>query len=114
MPNAEEIKKELYTYTIEPYIHINREGIPCVITEQSAIQLLNRYCDNLYRSKFVVLSPTWILHKSFNQDLNNEEMYRVIKNITFTLNLPSYLSLFTECSVNLVNLKNIYFFLNYF
>ncbi|XP_051175293.1 endoribonuclease Dicer-like isoform X2 [Leptopilina boulardi] len=75
LPKIEDIENELYNYKIEPYLHINAEGKTCAITEQSAINLLNRYCANLYKSKFVSLTPTWTLHKSQNK--NHTIIYQV-------------------------------------
>ncbi|XP_033221777.1 endoribonuclease Dicer isoform X2 [Belonocnema kinseyi] len=68
-PTDKNIADELYTYTIEPYLHHSADGTPCLITEQSAISLLNRYCANLYKSKFISLAPTWILHKRPDENL---------------------------------------------
>lgn len=76
-PNAEDIENELYTYKLKPFVHVNKEGKTCVITEQSAISLLNRYCANLYKSKFVSLSPTWTLHKNKPLNANTEQLYQV-------------------------------------
>ncbi|XP_051160014.1 endoribonuclease Dicer-like [Leptopilina boulardi] len=77
LPNDEDIENELYSYKIDPYLHINAEGKPCVITEQSAIALLNRYCANLYKSKFISLSPTWSLHKKRDLQSTTELFYKV-------------------------------------
>ncbi|XP_012287234.1 endoribonuclease Dicer [Orussus abietinus] len=79
-PSSEEIKTKLYSYSIDPYVVQNESGGTSVLTEQNAISMINRYCSSLYRSKFIVLSPTWVLHKISKLD---ESLYKV------TLKLPS-------------------------
>ncbi|XP_043484526.1 endoribonuclease Dicer-like isoform X2 [Leptopilina heterotoma] len=77
LPNVKDIEKELYVYKIEPFLHRNAEGKPCAITEQSAIALLNRYCANLYKSKFVSLTPIWTLEKQPNKISDTEHLFQV-------------------------------------
>ncbi|XP_076245317.1 endoribonuclease Dcr-2 [Calliopsis andreniformis] len=77
-PTKDEIEKELYTCTIEPYSVVDTNGVKSSITEQSAISLINMYCAQLLNSKFVYLAPIWILHKS-NKDVsdNSNSSYKV-------------------------------------
>lgn len=77
LPKEKDIEKELYSYKIQPFLHRNAEGKPCAITEQSAINLLNRYCANLYKSKFVSLTPIWTLAKQANKESNTEQIFQV-------------------------------------
>ncbi|KAF7405409.1 hypothetical protein HZH66_004315 [Vespula vulgaris] len=78
-PTAKEIKDQLYSYTIEPYIVKTSENTESILTEQAAISLINRYCGLLLKSKFISLSPVWRLYK-----INEEK-----KLFQVSLKLPS-------------------------
>lgn len=80
LPTEDEIKNELYQYTIKPYITTSDDGQMCCITEQMAITLINEYCTSLLKSKFTCLSPIWILHR-ISENSNNPKInkYQVLK-----------------------------------
>ena len=80
LPTEDEIKHELYQYTIKPYIITGNDGQMCCITEQMAITVVNEYCTSLLKSKFTCLSPIWILHR-ISENSNNTKVnkYQVLK-----------------------------------
>ncbi|XP_031782799.1 endoribonuclease Dicer [Nasonia vitripennis] len=59
-PSNNDVDALLYQYVIQPYIVKDANGTISVITEQSAISLINEYCANLVKSKFIMLTPTWV------------------------------------------------------
>ncbi|XP_043525578.1 endoribonuclease Dicer [Frieseomelitta varia] len=86
LPTEDEIKNELYQYTIEPYIITGNDGQMCCITEQMAINVINEYCTSLMKSKFTCLSPTWILHR-ISENSNNTKVNKY--QVSLKLPLPS-------------------------
>lgn len=76
-PSQDDVDALLYQYCIQPYVIENANGTKSVITEQSAISLINEYCANLVKSKFIMLTPTWV-----KEDVS-QSTYRVKKNSIF-------------------------------
>ncbi|OAD61482.1 Endoribonuclease Dicer [Eufriesea mexicana] len=66
LPTENELKVQLYSYKIEPYISDNLEK-KCYITSNTAIFIINKYCQSLLKCKFVTLSPTWTLYNDSNK-----------------------------------------------
>ena len=75
-PEEDLVNQNLYNYEIEPYVITNSNGITSVITEQSAISLVNKYCANLVKSKFIMLTPTWIKEETQTE---NGPLYQVFE-----------------------------------
>ncbi|KZC10938.1 Endoribonuclease Dicer [Dufourea novaeangliae] len=76
--SEKKIKSELYSYEIEPYTVVQPNGTVCIITEQSAISIINIYCAKLMNLKYVCLAPTWKLYKIKQHNHGNEdELYKV-------------------------------------
>ncbi|KAK9308230.1 hypothetical protein QLX08_001702 [Tetragonisca angustula] len=86
LPTEDEIKNELYQYTIKPYIITGNDGQMCCITEQMAITVVNEYCTSLLKSKFTCLSPIWILHR-ISENSNNTKVNKY--QVSLKLPLPS-------------------------
>ncbi|KAJ8678833.1 hypothetical protein QAD02_014620 [Eretmocerus hayati] len=59
-PTDEEIDDILYSRDIEPYSILKEDGTRSVITEQTAVSLINIYCASLLKSKFIMLAPAWV------------------------------------------------------
>ncbi|KAK2580644.1 hypothetical protein KPH14_007750 [Odynerus spinipes] len=70
VPDKQEIKDSLYKYTIDPYIVTKNDGTQSILTEQGAVSLINQYCAQLLKSKFISLAPTWKLHKIDEEQTN--------------------------------------------
>ncbi|XP_053977112.1 endoribonuclease Dicer [Hylaeus volcanicus] len=87
-PTQDEIRDKLYVYNINPYIVKGEDGTTCTITEQTAIGLLNRYCDKIWKSKFMNLTPIWALHEIVLE--NKPKLYKI------SLKLPVVSPLKTE------------------
>ncbi|XP_014473379.1 PREDICTED: endoribonuclease Dicer [Dinoponera quadriceps] len=63
LPTDQEIENGLYQYEIVPYC-LNDTGN--VLTENTVVNILNRYCSSLLNCKFVTLVPIWTLYKNVN------------------------------------------------
>lgn len=73
LPTDNDIANNLYTSEIKPYV-VKQNNIVSCITEISAINVVNMYCNTLMKSKFVHLVPIWKLHKITE---NDEILYKV-------------------------------------
>lgn len=64
LPTDKDIEDNLYKYEIDPFI-VTRNGEQIsILTENTTINCLNKYCSKLMRSKFFSLVPVWILYKN--------------------------------------------------
>ncbi|KAL6436316.1 hypothetical protein ACFW04_004692 [Cataglyphis niger] len=69
LPTDSDISSCLYVNEIEPYVVKQNDGsVESCITEISAINVINMYCNTLMNSKFVRLVPIWKLYKIENND----------------------------------------------
>lgn len=77
LPTQDDIVNNLYAdFEIKPYV-VKRNGIvESCLTEINAIGLINMYCSNLLKSKFICLVPIWLLYKKKNSEMM--ELFRVL------------------------------------
>lgn len=82
-PTVDNIKDELYRYNIEPHSVVDKNGVRSVITEHSAISIINRYCSALLSSKYTSLSPIWKLH-TIDNDVScvQQKLFKVLEIFT--------------------------------
>lgn len=63
-PLPAELLEHIYKYDIQPYIVTDSAGVQSVVTEVSAISLINRYCSTLGHSQHNNCAPTWKLRET--------------------------------------------------
>lgn len=68
LPTDNDISSHLYVCEIKPYVVKRNNIVESCITEISAINVVNMYCNTLMKSKFVHLVPIWKLYKMDNID----------------------------------------------
>jgi len=66
LPTDNDISSYLYASEIKPYVVKQNNIVESCITEISAINVVNMYCNTLMKSKFVHLVPIWKLYKMEN------------------------------------------------
>ncbi|XP_076751647.1 endoribonuclease Dcr-2 [Xylocopa sonorina] len=76
VPAEDDIRNELYQHNIPPYIINCNDGQKTYLTELTAISVINKYCSSLLKSKFIYLTPIWVLHKIPLKATSNKE-YKV-------------------------------------
>jgi len=55
---------------------VERDGVISCITEISAINMINAYCNSLWKSKFIHLVPIWKLYE--NEKRSENKLYKVL------------------------------------
>ncbi|XP_025264753.1 endoribonuclease Dicer isoform X1 [Camponotus floridanus] len=96
LPTDNDISSHLYVSEIKPYV-VKRNNIESCITEISAINVVNMYCNTLMKSKFVHLVPIWKLDEVKNDD-------RILFQIS--LKLPSISPVKTEISGDVMKTRD--------
>jgi len=82
IPITEDIANNLYSYDIKPYVVKHNDIVSC-ITEISAINVINAYCNSLLKSKFIRLAPIWKLYE--NKNRSGHTLYKVLFVIFYIL-----------------------------
>ena len=72
-PNTKSIQNSMYKHKIAPYVKHNSDGSVSSITAESAVSLINIYCQSI--SKNMNFALTWIL-KEFIDD--STKLYQVL------------------------------------